>query len=209
MGYLRNKLSSNSLSERIIWTAGLFLVIFFGILLTSYFLLPEGLLKNKNPLQSWNTSDHTLILALQIFFYNLLSVLIIFLASLFAQKKASEANYLSVGYMAFFTLISINSIVLGTWSFSVEREAVPLIDRMIGTFDIVHRAGLWEMAGQLLITCAIAHISMIRSSGSDTITRNIREIRLVNSEKAALLIGIIFMLIGAVVESNSIIPMGH
>ncbi|NLE13477.1 MAG: hypothetical protein GX628_07350 [Clostridiales bacterium] len=209
MGYLRKKLSSNRLSERIIWAAVMFFAMFFGIMLASYFLLPEGLLKNKNPLQSWNTSDSALILALQIFLYNLLSVLIIILASLFARKKSSEADYLSVGYMAYYTLISINSIVLGTWSFSVETEAVPLIDRVAGTFDIIHRAGLWEMTGQLLITCAIAHISVVRSSGSDTIKRNIREIRLANSEKAALLIGIGFMLIGAFVESISINNMGH
>ncbi len=204
MGNIRKKLSSNKLKERIVWTAVLFFVLFFGIMVLSYFLLPEGLLKNKNPMQSWDNSDNTLILALQIFFYNLLSVIIIFLASLFGQKKADEANYLSVGYMAFFTLISINSIVLGTWSFSVESEAVPLIDRIAGVFDIVHRAGLWEMAGQLLICCAIAHISIIQSSGNETKKRRIRDIRLTNPEKAALFIGIIFMVIGAVLESISI-----
>lgn len=204
MGYFRKKLSSNSLRKRIIWTVVLFFTVFFGIMILSYFLLPEGLLKNKNPLQSWETSDSILILTLQVFIYNLLSVLIISLASLFGNKKANEDNYFSVGYIAFFTLISINSIVLGTWSFSVESEAVPLIERIIGTFDIARRAALWEMMGQLLVTCAIAHIATIRSSGKNTVTRNIREIRLTNPEKAALLLGIIFMLIGALVESISI-----
>ena len=87
MGYIRKKLSSNSLRERIVWTAVLFFVLFFGIMLLSYFFLPEGLLKNKNPMQNWDNSDNTLVLALQIFLYNLLSVIIIFLASLFGQKK--------------------------------------------------------------------------------------------------------------------------
>ena len=204
MRYFRRKLSSNCLRERIIWTFVLFLVIFFGTVMISYFFLPEGLLKNKNPLQSWETSDGILLLALQIFLYNLLSVLIISLASLFAKKKEDEANYLSVGYMAFFTLPSINGIVLGTWSFSVESKAVPLLDRMTNIFDVLHRAALWEMFGQLLITCAIAQIAIIRSSGKNTVTRKIRDIRLTNSEKATLLAGVIFMLIGALVESISI-----
>ncbi|NLD87434.1 MAG: hypothetical protein GX633_04165, partial [Clostridiales bacterium] len=104
MGYFRKKLSSNSLRKRIIWTVVLFFTVFFGIMILSYFLLPEGLLKNKNPLQSWETSDSILILTLQVFIYNLLSVLIISLASLFGNKKANEDNYFSVGYIAFFTL---------------------------------------------------------------------------------------------------------
>jgi hypothetical protein len=206
--FLRKKLSSTYLRERIVWTAIIFFVLFFGTVLVSYFFLPEGLLKNKNPLQSWETSDNTLILALQIFFYNLLSVLIISMASLFANKKTDESNYLSVGYMVFFTLITINSIVLGTWSFSVESEAVPLFERIICTFDPIHRAGLWEMAGQLLITCAAAHIAVIRSCGKDTVKRKFKEIQLTKPEKAALVIGIAFVLIGAVVESFAIHTLG-
>lgn len=209
MNYFRKKLSSSSLKERIFGTSILFFVIFFGAMFISYFLLPEGLLKNKNPLQHWETSDNTLILALQIFFYNLLSVLVIVLASLFGNKKESEVNYLSVGYIAFFALISINGIVLGTWSFSVESEAVPLLDRITRTFDLVHRAGLWEMMGQLLITCATAHIATILTSGKDTVTRTVREIRLTNPEKAALMAGIVFIMIGAVIESIAINTLGY
>ncbi len=204
MRYLRSKLSSDSLRERIIWTVALFFVIFFGIVIFSYFFLPEGLLRNKNPLQGWDPSDNVLKLSLQIFLYNLLSVLVILMASLFASKRADEADYLSAGYMAFFTLVCINAVTLGTWSFSVESEAVPLIERIIGSFDLAHRAGLWEMAGQLLITCAIAHIATVLSSGRDTVKRKISEIRLDNSEKVAILIGIVFMLIGAVVEGFAI-----
>jgi hypothetical protein len=202
--YFHGKLSSNSLKERICSTAILFLIMFFGVTLISYYLLPEGLLKNKNPLQSWETSDNSLILALQIFFYNLLSVLVIVLGSLFGQKKEWEANYFSVGYLAFFTLICINGIVLGTWSFSVESEPVSLPGRIIRTFDLVHRAGLWEMAGQLLITCSAAHIATVLTSGKNTVTRKIRDIHLRKSEKTVLMIGVVLILIGAVVESISI-----
>jgi hypothetical protein len=204
MKYFRRKLSSNILKERIIFTFLLFLVLFFGTVILSYFLLPEGLLKNKNPLQSWETSDNTVLLTLQIFFYNMLSVLAILLASLFGQKKEQEKTYLSVGYTAFFVFILINGIVLGTWSFSVNSAAIPLINRITRTFDLFHRAGLWEMSGQLLITCSLAHIATILTSGKKTITKKFKEIRLSRSEKLVFVVGLALMLIGAVVESIAI-----
>ncbi|ROR23981.1 hypothetical protein EDD66_112112 [Mobilisporobacter senegalensis] len=204
MSYIRKKLSSNSLQERILFSLMFFLILFFGTTVISYFILPEGFLKNKNPLQSWNTSNNTLILIFQIFFYNMLSVLVIVLGSLFGQKKESETNYLSVGYLAFFMLIFQNGIVLGTWSFSMAGPAVPLLDRIIRTFDIAHKAGLWEMMGQLLITCSIAHIAVILTNGKKTVTRKVRDIRLTKGEKMVLMTGIVFMLAGAIIEGIAI-----
>ena len=93
MAHFREKLSSDNLKERIFWASIFFLLLFFGVTVLSFYLLPEGLLKNKNPLQSWEPSESTLILTLQIFFYNLLSVLIIVLAGLFGTKK-EKANLL-------------------------------------------------------------------------------------------------------------------
>ena len=62
------------------------IVLFHVLIILSYFFLPEGLLKNKNPLQDWALSDNTLLLTLQIFFYNLLSILIIGIG-VFSQIK--------------------------------------------------------------------------------------------------------------------------
>lgn len=204
MKCIRKKLSSCQLWERVFITVILFLILFFGVMILSYYLLPEELLKNKNPLQNWETSDNTLILTLQIFFYNMLSVAVIIMASLFGKKKEWEANYLSVGYITFFALIFINAIVVGTWSFSVESEAVPLPGRILRTFDLVHRAGLWEMTGQALITCAVAQIATVLTSGRETFTRKIKDIRLTKSEKYLFVFGILLMLIGAIVESFAI-----
>ena len=78
-------------------------------------------------------------------------MLVIITGSLFGQKKESESNYLSVSYLALLTMFSINGVVLGTWFFSMAGEAVPLFERIAGSLDLVHRAGLWEMMGQLLI----------------------------------------------------------
>ncbi|BCJ93183.1 hypothetical protein acsn021_07520 [Anaerocolumna cellulosilytica] len=204
MRYISRKLSSNSIKERVIFSLVLLLVLFFGFTVVSYFTLPEEFLKNRNPLQNWETSSNTLVLLLQIFFYNMLSVLVITFGSLFGKKKESELNYLSVGYLVLFTQISINGIVLGTWSFSMGGTSIPLMNRINRTFDIVHRAGLWEMIGQLLITCALARIAIVLTSGKETKTRKIQEINLTKAEKFTLTSGFILMLVGAVIESVAI-----
>ncbi len=205
--YIREKLSSESLRDRILFAFLVFLALFFGVMAVSYFLLPEGFLKNRNPLQNWEESGNMAVLALQIFSYNMLSVLFILLGSLFGGKKESEAGYFSVGYVAFFTQIVINGVVLGTWSFSMGGPAVPLIDRVIRTFDLTHRAGLWEMMGQMLIACAAARIAIIKTSGKSTQTRKLRDIRLTRAEGGMLALGLMLMLGGAIVESAAILAL--
>jgi hypothetical protein len=204
MRSIKEKLTSDDVRVRVGTAALLFLILFFGLTIISYFLLPQGILKNKNPLQQWETSPHTLVLVLQIFFYNLLSVLVILIGNLFGSKRESESRYFPTGYTAFFLLICINGIVLGTWSFSVESEAVPLLDRLLRTFDLVHRAGLWEMAGQLFAVTATARIAIVRTSGRETLTGKFGDIRLRKPEKIILALGIAFILVGALVESIAI-----
>lgn len=207
MKFIHDKLGSASLKERIIWAVVLFVALFFTCVVFGYYFLPEGVLRGKNPLQNWETSKNVAVSTLQIFSFNLISVLVIIAAGLFGQKKTNHKNYLSIGYVAFFFLICLNGIVLGTWSFSVESVAVPLFARFLRTFDLAHRAGLWEMIGQLLITCATAHISIILTNGKNTDTKNIRSIRLPKSEQLVLVLGIALMIVGAVVESIAINSM--
>jgi len=205
MAHFHEKLSSDNLKMRIFWASILFLLLFFGVTILSFYLFPEGLLKNKNSMLGWETSESVLILTSQIFFYNLLSVLVIVLSSLFGTKKERDKNYLSVGYQTFYTLICINAVVLGTWSFTIGSQPVNLPGRILRTFDLVHRAGLWEMMGQLLIACSTAHIAVILSCNKNTVTKKIRDIHLSRSEKVVFISGILLMLIGAVVESIAII----
>lgn len=207
MKFLHDKIGSTSLKERIIWAVILFMTLFFTCVVLSYYFLPEGILKGRNPLQNWETSENIVVSTIQIFSFNLISVLVIIAAGLFGQKKPYHKNYLSIGYVAFFSLICLNGIVLGTWSFLVESISVPLFERFLRTFDLAHRAGLWEMVGQLLITCATAHISIILTNGKNTDTKNIRSIRLLKSEQLVFALGIVLMIVGAVVESIAINSM--
>lgn len=203
--YFRKNLTSENIYIRIAATYILFMAVFFTITVVSYFLLPEGLLRGKHPAQNWDTSNHLLLSTLQIFLFNQLSVVVILIGNIFSSRKNPEQNFLPIGYLAFFAQISINAVTLGTWSFSVITEAVPLLDRIVRTFDIFHRAGLWEMSGQLLILCATAKISIIMTDGNKTSVRSWKEVGLSKQEVFILLAGLIFMLTGAFIESFSII----
>jgi hypothetical protein len=207
--FFRKNLTSENVYIRIAATYILFMAVFFTITVVSYFLLPEGLLRGKHPAQSWDTSNHLLVSTLQIFLFNQLSVVMILIGNTFSSRKNPEQNYLPIGYLAFFTQISINAVTLGTWSFSVITEAVPLLDRIVRTFDILHRAGLWEMSGQLLILCASAKISIIMTDGNKTSVRSWKEVSLSKQEVFILFVGLIFMLTGAFIESFSIISLGN
>lgn len=59
--------------------------------------------------------------------------------------------------------------------------------RLLRTLDIFHRAGLWEMMGQLVIACALARISFVRTCGKEVQSRAFRAIRISKVESAALI----------------------
>lgn len=202
---IKRNMTSDSVASRITTTYICFLMIFFTVTIVSYHLLPEGLLRNKHPLQSWDTSPNLLISTLQIFSYNLLSVVAILFANIFSTRKNKADCFMPLGYLSFFIMITMNAVVLGTWSFSVVSAAVPLMARLIRTFDLLHRAGLWEMSGQLFVLCATVKISLIITDGKETITRNWRTIKLSKPEIIILCTGLLLMLSGALVESCSII----
>lgn len=202
-------MTSDSIASRITTTYMCFLIIFFTVTIVSYYLLPEGLLRGKHPLQNWDTSPNLMVSTMQIFSYNLLSVVVIILANIFSTRKTKADYFMPLGYLGFFAMITINAVVLGTWSFSVASDPVPLMARLIGTFDLLHRAGLWEISGQLFILCATAKISLIITEGKETIVKSYKTIRLSKPEIIILCTGLLLMLSGALIESYSIIANGH
>ncbi|PKM75287.1 MAG: hypothetical protein CVU92_02110 [Firmicutes bacterium HGW-Firmicutes-17] len=58
--------------------------------------------------------------------------------------------------------------------------------------------------GQLLITCAVAHIATVLTNGKNTVSRKIRDIHLTTAEKIVLMTGLGLMMIGAIIESIAI-----
>ena len=202
---IREKLTSDKLFERIITLTIIFLLVFFGVTILSYYLLPEGFLLNKNNGTNFNTSTNIIICTLQIFAWNMISVVAIFIGSLFSKKNNDKQQYLSLSYLVFIVLILLSAITLGTWSFSFKTESVPLLERIISMFNITERAGLVELYGMLLITCSLANKSLIMSIKNKTITKKMKDIKWNKKEIICAVCGMLLMLIAAFIESKSII----
>ena len=202
---IRKKLTSDKLFERIITLTIIFLLVFFGVTILSYYLLPEGFLLNKNNGTNFNTSTNIIICTLQIFAWNMISVVAIFIGSLFSKKNNDQQQYLSLSYFVFIVLILLSAITLGTWSFSFKTESVPLLERIISMFHITERAGLVELYGMLLITCSLANKSLVMSIKNKTITKKMKDIKWNKKEIICAVCGMLLMLIAAFIESKSII----
>ena len=202
---IRKKLTSDKLFERIITLTIIFLLVFFGVTILSYYLLPEGFLLNKNNGTNFNTSTNIIICTLQIFAWNMISVVAIFIGSLFSKKNNDQQQYLSLSYLVFIVLILFSAITLGTWSFSFKTESVPLLERIISMFHITERAGLVELYGMLLITCSLANKSLVMSIKNKTITKKMKDIKWNKKEIICAVCGMLLMLIAAFIESKSII----
>ena len=202
---IRKKLTSDKLFERIITLTIIFLLVFFGVTILSYYLLPEGFLLNKNNGTNFNTSTNIIICTLQIFAWNMISVVAIFIGSLFSKKNNDQQQYLSLSYLVFIVLILLSAITLGTWSFTFKTESVPLLERIISMFHITERAGLVELYGMLLITCSLANKSLVMSIKNKTITKKMKDIKWNKKEIICAICGMLLMLIAAFIESKSII----
>ena len=202
---IREKLTSDKLFGRIITLTIIFLLVFFGVTILSYYLLPEGFLLNKNNGTNFNTSTNIIICTLQIFAWNMISVVAIFIGSLFSKKNNDQQQYLSLSYFVFIVLILLSAITLGTWSFSFKTESVPLLERIISMFNITERAGLVELYGMLLITCSLANKSLVMSIKNKTITKKMKDIKWNKKEIICAVCGMLLMLIAAFIESKSII----
>ena len=114
---------------------------------------------------------------------------------------------MSLGYWCLITQYILNGITLGTWSFTAAFAPPPeLLDRVMRTFDL-SRAGIWEMAGQLLITCATARMAISKQNEKNVYTNSFKKIKLSKQEAAVIVIGLFLMLSGAIIESYNIINL--
>lgn len=205
INFIRKKLYSDNVWSRIAMLICIFCFAFFGVTIISYYLLPKGFLSNQSNMKDFETSTSLLVCTLQIFFFNMISVLCILVASIFSRKKGEI--YVSSGYYCFVLFVIINAITLGTGSFSEVVVDVALFERIISMFHITKHAGLVEMLGQVLIACSLANKSLVMTDGKQTTTRKLKEINYTKTEIAVFAFGLIIMFLGALIESNTIIKM--
>jgi len=186
-----------------IYLIGFLLLIIVAI--TSNVLLPEGIIKNANPLWNWSVSQNLLLGTLQIFCFNLIFDVVMVLADLFAKCSRKSECYLPAGYWCLFLMFIIFGVMIGTWSFQMATTSMPFIDRMARMFNITEASGLLEMLAFCCIAGATANIAIVKSKkdGSTTSSR-VRDIHLSGSEIIILIIGLCLQLTAAFIETNSI-----
>ena len=197
--------SDRRISVRLAVAFIIFFPLFFSATIASNTFLPDSALIAKNSLSNIELSNDIVTSAVQILSWNFLGVLVMALASLFAFANRN-GSYLSYGYVGLGVQVLINAITLGTWSFTATAMAAPALGaRLFRAVDIFHRAGAWEMTGQLLIVCALARIPIIRTCGKAVEHRPFKSTRLTKAEIAGIAAGVLFMAVGALIESHTIV----
>ena len=187
-----------------------FFLTYYISMVISYFLLPEGIFRGKHPIiNRINFSSNPLILALQIFGYNLIPSLLIIAANLISQQsRVIKEKFVPIGYTAFWGLALLFGIITGTWSFDVVTAAPPLISRLFRLFDIAHHSGLLEFSGYLLLAVTSFRFTLWYSDRKKIIrSRSWSEVNLTTIEKVIFILGFALLFIAAIVESQAIVQI--
>lgn len=203
----KNILSSESTGRRFIAIVLTFFLIFYSMVILSHLFLPEGILRGKNSGDFFDTSKNIWISSLQILSWNMISVVILFVSSLFAYRKNETDSYISCGILCMITWAVIDGLTLGTNSFGVQRENMELMRKLISTFDLANHAGMWELVGLNCIASAFQQKSLILSTKKVTITKKISQLKFTRSDILFLVLGLALMIMGAIIESASILKI--
>lgn len=191
------------LKAYILRTVTFFIVWFFVAAIISYFALPEGILLSSNEAKDVSEQSSVLALAVSILIRNLIPAAGLCAGCLVAVR-IKNTNY-PFAYLGLFTMFTINAVTLGTWSFSAVQDAAPgLLSRLLRSFDLLHRAGLWEMVGLCLLVAALTNAAIVQiADGKPSI--NIKNFKLAKGEVLCLICGFALLVIAAVVESNAVV----
>lgn len=195
---------NDNVFKRIGWLYISFFLIFYIFMLSSFFLLPEGILKGKHPLINLLDTPHNLWAStIQMFTYNLIPTFLLMASSLIAQQsKLINGKFIPISYYAFWALILNFGVILGTWSFYSNKPAETLFQRIFHTFDIYHNSGLIEITAYILVVAVSYRFTLWYSDGKNIVSsRKIKEINLKKEEKVILLLAFLLLFIGALIES--------
>lgn len=195
------KQNKANLPYRIARTVSFFVLWFFVVSIISYFALPEGILRSSNEAKDIAEQASFWPLAMSILIRNMFPALGLCIGCL-VSIQIKKVNY-PFAYLGLFTMFSINGVTLGTWSFSQAASAAPpLWDRMVRSFDLIHRAGLWEMTGLCLMVAALSNAAIIQIIDGKAVA-NPKNFKLTKADWLCLACGILLLVIAAMVESSA------
>lgn len=203
--FFRKGISHQNIYIRLLYLMFFYWLIFSFSIILSHIFLPEGFLKGVNTGGKMAFSSNVILSTFQIFLYNLISIVAVIIGSLFAKRKSEEENFISISIQVLIVLAIIFGVTLGTNSFGVEVENTSLSNKFLGLFNIFKYSALWETTGLILIATAFSQKALVLTTGKKTITKNIREWSFNKIEIFFILIGLTLMIIGAFIESYSII----
>jgi len=180
------------------------------VMALSYFLLPDAFLRGKHLIVSRLEFSPTLwITTLQIFGYNLISTSLIIGANLIVQKfRISMGKFVPIGYAAFWSIIILCALYLGTWSFEIVTESPSLYFRLIRAFDVFHHSGFFEISAYLLAAAVSFRFALWYSDGKKIIkSKKWKDIKLAASEKIIFILIFVLLFCSAFIESCRIIQL--
>lgn len=115
--------------KRIAWMYMSYFITFVSVVISSYLLLPDGILISKHfPIGALELSSDLWASTFQIFGYNPLPMSLIIAASLIAQEfRMARGIFLSTGYTGCWTITFFCGVILGTWSFEIAIRLHPFV----------------------------------------------------------------------------------
>lgn len=202
--------TDDNVYKRIGWMYITFFALYVSAVVLSYYLLPEGILRDRHPIISrLRFSPSLCVSTLQIFGYNLIPTTLIIGANLLAQQsRVCEDRFVPIGYTAFWGLTVLFALVTGTWSFGIVTVAPPLHRRLLRLLDVFHRAGLLEFSAYILAATTSFKITLWYSDRKKVIeTRRWKDVSLSRPEAILLVVALVLLLCAALVESRAIIQV--
>jgi hypothetical protein len=203
----RGWITNESVIKRFAVIFVLFFLVFYSLVILSQLYLPEGILRGKNSGDVFDTSSNLWISSFQIFSWNMLSVGILMIANLFAYRKNEDAPFVSYGILSMMVWAIIDGITLGTNSFGIQRDNTDLPQKLLGTFDLLHRAGMWELTGLICIASVFQQKSLILTTNKTTIKKKFGQLKFTKADFCVLILGLLLMMVGAIIESTGIISL--
>ena len=172
----------------------------------SWPLLPEGLLKNANPLWNWAVSSRPLVGGLQIFGFHLIFACVLVGANLFARGPQG-GPMIPCGYSCLLLLFLLYGLMVGTWSFQMGGEAPSFAARLLRMLHISEASGMVEMSAFCCIASGTADISFVQTLGGRTTAGRLRDIRLSRQDGLVLALGFLLLFAAAMIEAASILRL--
>ena len=205
MARLNHWLASKSVWKRFLGLTMLYLTVFLGTIILSHFFLPEGFLRRYSEGRGGTAVSDFRTVFLQIFAFNLISVVLIAFASLFAQRKAESQVFRPASLNVLLVLATLNGVILGTHSFAIQTANTGLLEKTVGLLDLSRYAALWEIAALLLFAAVMYDKNLVLRTGKNAQTRQLRQPHWSRSEIVATILAVVFLIIGALVEAKRVV----